>query len=71
MVGAVVFVPNRKFKRKYNRIFKKDPLAANTFLLLCELADENGQVQTSEEELAELMATRFNDPSENAFGEKK
>ena len=58
------FKPNRKFKRKYNRLFKKDPLAANTFLLLCELADEKGQVKTSEEELAQLIQARFEDPRE-------
>ena len=63
----MTFKPNRKFKRKYNRIFKKDPLAANTFLLVCELADENGQVQTTEEEIAELMAARFDDPQEYAL----
>ncbi len=40
----MAFVPNRRFKREYNRLFKQDPLAANTFLLLCELADERGQV---------------------------
>ena len=59
--------PNKKFKRKYKKLFKKDPLAANTFLLLCELADERGQVETNEEELAELMAVRFNDPREYAL----
>lgn len=37
------------------------------FLLLCELADKNGQVKTSEEQLAELMAARFNDPEEYAL----
>lgn len=62
------FKPNRVFRRRYNRIFKKDPLAANMFLLICELADKSGQVETSEEELAELMTARFNDPAEYAFG---
>ena len=61
------FKPNRKFKRKYNRIFKEDPVAANMFLLLCELADKNGQVETSEEELAQLIQARFNDPEEYAL----
>ena len=65
------FKPNRKFKREYKRLFKKDPLGANTFLLLCELADKNGQIETNPEELAELMAARFNDPTENAFGENE
>ena len=63
----MAFVPNRKFKRKYDRIFKQDPEAANFFLLLCELADERGQVETTEEELAELMAVRFSDPGEYAL----
>jgi hypothetical protein len=39
--------------------------------LLCEIADERGQVEASEEELAELMAARFNDPAEHAFGGDK
>ena len=61
------FKPNRKFKRKYRQLFKKKPEAANVFLLLCELADENGQFQTTEEEIAELMAARFTDPQEYAL----
>ena len=56
------FKPNRKFKKDYDRLFRKDPLAANTFLLICELADERGQVVTDEQEIAELMAARFEDP---------
>lgn len=61
------FNPNRKFKRKYNRTFKKDPEAANMFLLLCELANEKGEVMTDKNELAELFAARFNDPEEYAL----
>ena len=38
----MTFKPNRKFRREYKRLFKKDPLLANTFLLLCELANEKG-----------------------------
>ena len=60
----MAFTPNRKFKKKYDKLFKKDPLAANTFLLVCELADERGQVETSPEELAILFAARFEDPEE-------
>jgi hypothetical protein len=60
-------MPNRKFKKRYDRLFKKDPLVANTFLLLCELADKKGQVQTTPEELAELMAMRFGDPRRYAL----
>lgn len=53
------FTPNRRFRRDYNRLFKKDPAAANVFLLLCELADDRGQVETTEEELAILLNARF------------
>ncbi len=58
----MAFIPNKKFKKEYDKLFKKDPLAANTFLLVCELADERGQVETSPEELAILFAARFEDP---------
>lgn len=67
------FQPNRKFKKKYNRIFRKDPLAANTFLLLAELADEKGQVVLNGDEsqvaerLQQLFFARFNDPREYAL----
>ena len=56
------FKPNRQFRRKYDRLFKRDPLAANGFLLLCELADDKGYVETNEQDLANLMAARFEDP---------
>lgn len=58
---------NKKLKRQYDRIFKKNPEAANLFLLLNELADEKGQVRTDEKELAELMAVRFEDPRRYAL----
>jgi hypothetical protein len=58
---------NRKFKKDYDRLFKKDPLAANTFLLICELADEKGQVVTDEKEIADLMSIRFEDPRDYAL----
>lgn len=59
----MAFRPNKKFKRDYERLFKKDPLAANMFLLLCELANNKGQVVVKDDrELAELMAVRFEDP---------
>ena len=61
------FKSNRKFKRKYNRIFKKDPVAANMFLLLCELANKKGEVMTDENELAKLFSARFNHPKEYAL----
>lgn len=56
---------NRKLKRDYDRLFKKDPAAANVFLLLAELADEKGQVHLGpypEAELPRLLAARFDDP---------
>jgi hypothetical protein len=60
------FTPNRHFRREYDRIFKKDPLAANVFLLLAELANERGEVQFEtplpEAEIQRLMAARFEDP---------
>jgi hypothetical protein len=55
------FNPNKRFKKQYNRLFHKDPEAANLFLLLCELANEKGEVISNEEELAILMEARFND----------
>lgn len=63
----MAFKPNRKFKKKYNGLFKKDPMGANVFLLLCEIADDKGQVMTNEEEIAELMAACFNDLEEYAL----
>lgn len=59
----MAFTPNRKFRRDYNRLFRKDPAAANMLLLLCELADEHGQVRTTDAELASLMTLRFEDPA--------
>jgi hypothetical protein len=59
------FKPNRKFRRNYDRMFRKKPGAANVFLLLCELADGKGQVELGpfpEEEIQRLMKARFGDP---------
>jgi hypothetical protein len=59
-----MFKPNRKFQRHYDRLFRKNPAAANIFLLLAELADEKGQVQLGplpEAEISCLLATRFDD----------
>lgn len=60
------FKPNRKFKREYDHIFRKNPAAANVFLLLAELADEKGQIKFAwpfpEAEIQRLMAARFDDP---------
>ena len=56
------FNPNRRFRRDYDRLFREDPKAANTFLLLCELADDRGHVETTAEEILVLLAIRFEDP---------
>lgn len=61
------FRSNRAFRRKYDQIFKREPEAANLFLLLAELANERGQVETNEAELAGLMAARFEDPEKYAL----
>lgn len=62
---ALAFIPNRRFRRDYDRAYRKDPLAANLLLLMAELADERGDVRLGahpESEIQELMAARFNDP---------
>ncbi len=59
---------NRKFRREYNRIFEKDPVAANLFLLLAELAGPDGTVtfpggpREMSQELSDLLQARFEDP---------
>jgi hypothetical protein len=61
------FQLNRRFRKKYRQIFRKDPLAANLFLLLCELAGPDGKVilpadpRAIDRELASLMQARFED----------
>lgn len=55
---------NKRFKRDYDRIFRKDPESANLFLLLFELSNERGEVVTDERELARLFKARFEDPRE-------
>ena len=61
-----MFRPNRNFRRDYDRLYRKDPVAANMFLLLAELADEKGEVRFEtpfpESEIQRLMTVRFNDP---------
>jgi hypothetical protein len=60
--------PGRRFRRKYYSIFKKDPLSANLFLLLSELAGPDGKVSMPpdprklEKELEQLISIRFKDP---------
>jgi hypothetical protein len=63
------FKPNRAFRRSYNKIFRHDPFTANMFLMLCEMADENGLFTVPGETdfehavyIAKLMDTRFDDP---------
>ena len=70
----MIFKPNRRFKKKYDKLFKQDPVGANVFLLLAELADKKGQVKiqgSNEEEIGEeiqrLMMARFNDLKEYAL----
>lgn len=53
--------PSRHFRRDYDRIFRKNPAAANMMLLLSELADEKGQVVSDEQDLKALMVARFDD----------
>jgi len=62
------FKPNRKFKKEYDKLFKQDPIGANVFLLLSELADDKGRVKIQgsnekeiSQELSRLMEARFND----------
>jgi hypothetical protein len=63
---AMSFTPSRRFRRDYDRLFRKDPAAANVMLLLAELADEKGQVRFDNPdpvaEIAGLIAARFIDP---------
>ena len=61
------FKPNKRFKKDYDKLFHEDPIGANLFLLLAELANEKGQVKLGpkpDEELSELMVARFQDPEE-------
>ena len=64
-IGDVMaFKPNRAFKKDYNKLFKDNPATANTYLLICELADDKGRVKATEEELFTLFRIRFNNPME-------
>ena len=70
----MAFKPNRKFKKEYDKLFNEDPIGANVFLLLAELADEKGRVKiqgAKEQEIAEeiqkLLIARFNNPEEYAL----
>ena len=67
------FSPNDAFKKDYDALWKEDPMAANALLLLCELADKNGEVrfngneEDAKDALFRLMLARFNDPEEYAL----
>lgn len=59
------FALSRRFRRDYDRLFRKNPAAANLYLLMAELADEHGAIRFEtafpEIELKKLMAARFTD----------
>lgn len=66
------FKSNRKFHRDYDRLFRKDPMGANIFLLLVEVANERGEIRFEvpflEIEIQRLMARRFEDPRAYQLG---
>lgn len=53
---------SRKLRKQYDKVFKYDPISANLFLLIYEMAEENGQVRTDPAELSRLMTARFKNP---------
>jgi hypothetical protein len=61
-----MFTPNRRFRRAYNRLFRKNPVGANIFFMLAELANEHGEIRleapSPEIEIQRLLAARFDDP---------
>jgi hypothetical protein len=66
------FHPSAIFKQTYDNLFEENPYKANMFLLLCELADENGQVvfedngkEDAVDQIVSLMYARFNDPNKD------
>ena len=60
------FKANARFKKDYDELFREDPEQANMLLLLCELADKNGQVYVEDDidQLTGLFNARFNSPEE-------
>ena len=62
----IAFISSRRFRREYDRVFRKDPAAANVMLLLAELANERGEVRFDNPdpaiEIQRLMVARFDDP---------
>lgn len=67
----MTFEPNATFKRRYDRLFRQNPLGANVFLLIAELANDKGRVETTEEEIAALFNARFEDPKAYQLGAGK
>lgn len=68
-----MFKPTNFFKKDYDKLFKKDPIDANMLLLLCELANEKGEVIIHGNvnlKLKHLTNQRFKDPKEYQFGEQ-
>ena len=65
------FKPNKKFIKEYRALYGTDPEAANLMLLLCELANDKGELISTEDELIILFNIRFNDPKENLFPRTK
>lgn len=57
----MTFKPNAAFKKRYNRVFRVNPLGANMLLLIAELASSKGRVKTTEAEIAALFEARFGD----------
>lgn len=61
----MTFSPSRNLRRRYDRLFRRDPAAANVMLLLAELASRSGQVSFDGDpaaEIARLMEIRFENP---------
>jgi len=52
-------------RRTYKKLWKKDPVMANVYLLMAELADNDCILSVSDEELTTLLNIRFNDPSKD------
>jgi len=56
---------NQTFKTEYARLFIIDPLTANIFLLMVELADKKGRIKLGphpEGQIIALLLKRFEDP---------
>ena len=61
-----MFTPGKRFKKDYDKLFKEDPVSANLMLLLCDIADKDGNFiiqEPADAELSRLMNARFNNIS--------